>query len=271
MHINYYQILGVGRKANGADVKKAFRLLAIKYHPDSSADPKAHQDFIKLNEAYQTLSDPLKRRKYDRKLSYQQKTSFEFDANVAQPYYAHNYRKPSPPPQKNKYDDLLKFIPYVRATSIVALVFAFFLMLDYFLAASSPISQIKNIQYMEGPMGEVSIEILGQQETFLLDIEKVDRIQLNDFYRLEITPIFDIITQLEIFHFQAEANKPYVLKDCFPPHYGIFNVFAFFIIGLFISGICGLVIHVSRVGLLFNFGLLNIFLLIITVVITYNS
>lgn len=63
---NYYKILGVPEDASEEQIKKAFRKGARKYHPDVNPDnPEAEENFKKLNEAYQVLSDPEKRQKYD--------------------------------------------------------------------------------------------------------------------------------------------------------------------------------------------------------------
>jgi len=63
---DYYKILGVQKKVNDATIKKAFRKLARKYHPDfNKGNPTAESKFKEVNEAYQVLSDPEKRRKYD--------------------------------------------------------------------------------------------------------------------------------------------------------------------------------------------------------------
>ncbi|HCC68861.1 MAG TPA: molecular chaperone DnaJ [Nitrospiraceae bacterium] len=64
---DYYQILGVQRDATEADIKKAFRRLALKYHPDRNLGNKeAEEHFKEINEAYACLSDTQKRMNYDR-------------------------------------------------------------------------------------------------------------------------------------------------------------------------------------------------------------
>ncbi|NPV89295.1 MAG: J domain-containing protein [Firmicutes bacterium] len=66
---DYYEILGVKRDASESDIKAAYRKLARKWHPDLHTDKKkaeAEEKFKKINEAYEVLSDPEKRSKYDR-------------------------------------------------------------------------------------------------------------------------------------------------------------------------------------------------------------
>ncbi|RHR59704.1 J domain-containing protein [Parabacteroides sp. AF17-28] len=65
-YIDYYKILGVDKSASPEDVKKAYKKLARKYHPDLNPnDPDAHRKFQEINEANEVLSDPEKRKKYD--------------------------------------------------------------------------------------------------------------------------------------------------------------------------------------------------------------
>ena len=64
---DYYEVLGVDKKASDQEIKKAYRKLAKEYHPDLHPDDKDAKDkFSEINEAYEVLSDPDKRKKYDR-------------------------------------------------------------------------------------------------------------------------------------------------------------------------------------------------------------
>lgn len=63
---DYYEALGVGRDADAPEIQRAFRTLARRYHPDVNRDPAGEERFKEINEAYQVLSDPETRKRYDR-------------------------------------------------------------------------------------------------------------------------------------------------------------------------------------------------------------
>ena len=64
---DYYKILGIDKKASQDEVKKAYRKLAVKHHPDKNpGDKKSEEKFKEINEANDVLSDPEKRKKPDR-------------------------------------------------------------------------------------------------------------------------------------------------------------------------------------------------------------
>jgi molecular chaperone DnaJ len=63
---DYYEVLGIRRDATGEDIRKAFRQLAFKYHPDHNRGDGAEEQFKEINEAYEVLSDADKRAAYDR-------------------------------------------------------------------------------------------------------------------------------------------------------------------------------------------------------------
>lgn len=66
MEQDYYNILNVTKSASADEIKKSYRKLAIKWHPDKNqGDPKAEEQFKKISEAYDVLSDANKKAQYD--------------------------------------------------------------------------------------------------------------------------------------------------------------------------------------------------------------
>ena len=64
---DYYDILGINKSASAEEIKKAYRKVAIKYHPDKNPDNKEAEDkFKEAAEAYEILSNPEKKQQYDR-------------------------------------------------------------------------------------------------------------------------------------------------------------------------------------------------------------
>ena len=63
--MDYYEILGVSKTASKVEIKKAYRKLARKYHPDVSKEDNAEEKFKEIQEAYAILSDDEKRKMYD--------------------------------------------------------------------------------------------------------------------------------------------------------------------------------------------------------------
>jgi len=66
---NYYEILEVGREATESEIKKAYRTLSLRWHPDRNSAPEANAKFQEISEAYETLSDGEKKTRYDEELS----------------------------------------------------------------------------------------------------------------------------------------------------------------------------------------------------------
>ena len=78
---NYYDVLGVSKTASEDEIKKSYRKLALKYHPDRNPDdPASEEKFKEISEAYAVLSDSAKKRQYDQfgSSNFHQKYSQEY-------------------------------------------------------------------------------------------------------------------------------------------------------------------------------------------------
>lgn len=78
MSSSYYDILQLKQNATTNDIKKSFRILALKYHPDKNKSKESQEKFLKIVEAYEVLSDENSRRKYDLNLQSAMSSSMHF-------------------------------------------------------------------------------------------------------------------------------------------------------------------------------------------------
>jgi len=98
---DYYKILNLTKGANQAEIKSAFKVLALKYHPDrNNGNIYAEENFKHINEAYQVLSNTYKREKYDLVYQYGSRpSSYQSYQTYASPNYqkSGNYRRTKTP------------------------------------------------------------------------------------------------------------------------------------------------------------------------------
>lgn len=137
MASTFYEILGVSRNAQDAEIKKAFKELAKKYHPDKHPGELFYEEhFKKINEAYQTLSDPKARKVYDLKLfyayntpprqnpvsGYQQQTYQRPQQSYSQPNYKKTSSSNSSTRAKAEQQKLNKYYLYVGIIAVVFII-----------------------------------------------------------------------------------------------------------------------------------------------------
>ncbi len=136
---DYYQILRISRNASAEEIKRAYRRLAIVFHPDKNRSAESSSLFQEINEAHEVLGDPEKRARYDRLLN----ASFSSAPVDVPPQQWHRdpaYRrrqqagyKPRPPQPSERLLMMAHFLKYLRVISLVGLGYCGILMLDYCL------------------------------------------------------------------------------------------------------------------------------------------
>lgn len=132
--MTYYDILGVTRSATASDIKRAYRRLAVVYHPDKNPDPAAEQLFKLINEAYEVLGDPPKRTRYDRELT-------EPAQIIQAPPPPPRHRDPAYRPRRARprrktdserlRDMMASYLPYTARISMVCFGLCLLLAIDY--------------------------------------------------------------------------------------------------------------------------------------------
>ncbi len=145
--MDYYQVLGVSRNDGEAEIKRAYRRLAISYHPDKNADPKAEDIFKRISEAYGVLSDPEKKRLYDLRL--QNPYSEYVQEPVAPPHRDPAYRRPRPhvrrKGERERLRDLMaEYLPAIQKIVLFCFLISLCLLVDFALPSQTKEETITN-------------------------------------------------------------------------------------------------------------------------------
>lgn len=92
--ITYYGVLGIKRKATSEEVKKAYRLAARTWHPDVNKEPDANEQFLRIQKAYEVLSDTQMRRKYNAALMFERDANRDAKKRNEQKIESHGWQPP---------------------------------------------------------------------------------------------------------------------------------------------------------------------------------
>lgn len=154
---DYYGILGVPRSAHIADIKRAYRRLAIQYHPDKNPDPSAEAIFKEINEAYDVLGDPEKKSTYDWKL--QNPLSEVLLETQPPPHRDPAYRKRRRPPANYKSEGqrirelMQQYLPRALWVCRVGLLVSVLFMVDYVLPYRAHSEKVVDAYKVQGRRG----------------------------------------------------------------------------------------------------------------------
>lgn len=117
---DYYKILGLAQPASEADIKKAYKDLAVKFHPDKAGANKANEERLRdINEAYETLSDNAKRKQYDAAYTTAKATA---DTGIAQKQIPSSAKAAPKATKFNEKSFFLKTLPHLIAAAVFLVV-----------------------------------------------------------------------------------------------------------------------------------------------------
>lgn len=260
---NYYDILGVPVHANEDDIKRAFRKLALQYHPDKNPSPQAEVFFKELNEAYEVLSDPASKLAYDN-LLIGNSTAIEA---TARPHRDPRYHKRPPGSyykgnrKKEKLHAMMnEYMEYTRIATRVALAFCVLLLLDFLLPEKKFEQRVASVsRFSDRGSSSYSLQLEGGNGTVIkLNKAAKSQFKAGSFTTLYTSPWLSIPLRLENNESHYKARIPV----------SIYGNFIFFPILLLISGIVGLFAWKS-IEFRFNLGIVNFVLLMLTTVLLF--
>lgn len=260
---NYYEILGVPTHASDEEIKRAFRKLALQYHPDKNPSPQAEIFFKELNEAYEILSDTATKQVYDALLIGNQ-TAVE---TTARPHRDPRYHK-RPPGSYRKGNSkkeqlhamMTEYMDYARIVSKVALAFCVFLMLDFFLPEKKHEQRVMSVSRLRNlGSNNFTVQLEGTNGAVIkLNKEARSGFAAGSKTTLYTSPWLAIPLRLENNESNYRARIPVT----------IYGNFIFFPILLLITAVIGMV-NWDAIEFQFNLGIVNFVLLILTVVVLF--
>ncbi len=245
---DYYAILGVQTSATASEVKRAFRKLALRYHPDKNPSSGARARFQEIMEAYDVLSDVNKRAGYDALRSGAAAPPRHRDPAYRRPHRHPRPPRPSGPPQS--YLLMRKWLPHMMWISRVSLLFTVLFFVDFLLPYREREDHVQQV-----------FSTRQRQSSYLLITRSGAEIRVEPFdpavlpsdggIRLSVSRIFGSIMRVS----NREGTYTAWVGYMYTTH-------VFFPILLFVNSVLGLV-YKKRVEFCFNLNVTAFVLLIL--------
>ena len=173
---DYYEVLGVNKTATADEIKKAYRKMALEFHPDRNKEAGAEDKFKEINEAYQILSDQSKRQKYDQFGA----SAFDPSAGMGQNPYAGGYQQGPFTWTYSSGQNPFEGSDFVDPFEVFNSFFG-----GGFGRAQQRPSYSMNLTFMEAALGaEKTVEVEGKKKTIKIPagVDDGTRIRFGDIY-----------------------------------------------------------------------------------------
>jgi curved DNA-binding protein CbpA len=210
---NYYEILGLTANATEAQVKYVFRRLAITYHPDKNPSPEAESIFKEVNEAYEVLSDPIKRTQYDYLLLTGANLIVAEDSQVRHrdPAYRRKgrpYRTPSgPSPQMVMMESFLKYLKLLSWTGCVACLL---LLADFLLPSTVMQEKVISPARLERRFAfraRTDLLLTSSGHHFQIDVEELKYFPDDSKVTVVKSPLLSLLIKVENYDNSYQLNN----------------------------------------------------------------
>jgi hypothetical protein len=258
--MDYYQTLGVSYTASQHDIKRAYRRLAVLYHPDKNRDPSAENIFKNINEAYDVLGDPVKKNKYDRRFQ----SAFDEVQSESRPHHRDPAYRTSRPKVHRQSDrerlrDLMKeYMPWAVRITQFCFGFSLLILIDYLLPHRLSNEKIieTNVRRTVSRNYATTWWVMKTDARRTLDIvyEFSDHFATGREIRISSTALFNIPRKVESDTLAVRLNK------------SIYGNFLFAPIALLFFSTLGLIFR-KNVDYGFNLSVTSFLILIFTIVL----
>lgn len=249
---NYYKILEVSNDATQEEIKRSYRKLALKYHPDKTTYSGAGELFAQINEAYNIIGKKENRALYD--LQRRKPPIHPANQSTRNPYarskYGANRRRPV---YKSKID-VTPFVKYFKRISVVCFVFSISICFDYLLPSNITHDQVMGIE-IDRYRGEYKLML--RSGYFGVNDPAIRKVYKGHQVELSYTPLFNKLLKMSLVI--DDKKYDYHVKV------SIYRSFSFALIILLITSYLG-AFQMKNPETIMNFAIVNgiLFILVLT-------
>lgn len=258
---DYYQVLGVNPAASATEIKRAYRQLAVVYHPDKNPDPQAEQFFKEVNEAYDVLGDEAKRTQYDYRRQNPYATIVQEQAPEARPHRDPAYRRRRPVNQSqqkpNRVQLIKQYLPYFKWLIWTGMMLTSFLLVDYILPLMESREKVLGISIKKHSSGTYSNVVLTTSASTIVLDEGSNDFMMGSEIIIHRTPILK--AKLDVFN---PRSGNYIQLG------SIYGPVSIIPIVLFITSVMG-IIRRKHTEYAFNISIVNGVLILIVIYLIF--